>query len=70
EKELHERGIRILPRTLLEAVEAFERDELAREIFGIGLHKAFCELKSKEWWDYHNTVSSWEIERYIEILRF
>ena len=65
DKELHERGIRLLPRTLLEAVEAFERDELAREVFGPDLHHAFCELKYAEWWGYHNRVSDWERDHYL-----
>ncbi len=70
DQELNERGIRVLPRTLLEAVEEFERDELAQAVFGEKLHKAYCELKYKEWWEYHNTVSSWEIDRYIKVFRF
>lgn len=63
--QLQERGIRTLPRTLLEAVEAFERDELAKMVFGPRLHAAFSELKATEWWAYHNHVSDWEIDHYV-----
>lgn len=70
DQELNERGIKVLPRTLLEAVEEFEKDELAQTVFGGKFHKAYCELKYKEWWDYHNTVSTWEIDRYIKVFRF
>ncbi len=70
EKELNEKGIRVLPRTLLEAVEDFERDILAAAVFGEELHKTYCALKYKEWWDYHNTVSKWEIDRYLKVFRF
>jgi len=70
DEELRERGIRTLPRTLLEAVEAFERDELMKDVFGEELHKAFCELKYTEWWDYHRHISDWEIERYINTYDF
>jgi hypothetical protein len=26
---------------------------------------AYVELKSKEWWDYHNHISDWEIDRHL-----
>jgi glutamine synthetase len=65
DQELRERGIRLLPRTLLEAAECFEGDALAKEVFGEDLHRAFCDIKYAEWWDYHNHVSDWEIEEYL-----
>lgn len=65
DKELEERGIGLLPRTLLEAVEAFERDSLAVRVLGEELHNSFCTIKYREWWDYHDHVSDWEIERYL-----
>jgi glutamine synthetase len=33
--------------------------------FGPQLKRAYVELKSSEWWDYHNEVSPWEIDRYL-----
>ncbi len=63
--ELAERGVKTLPRTLLEAVEAFDSDPLMERCFGPELKKAYVELKSQEWWDYHGTVSAWEIDRYL-----
>ena len=54
-----------LPRTLLEAVEAFDADASMETTFGPELKRAFVELKSSEWWDYHNEVSRWEIDRYL-----
>jgi glutamine synthetase len=59
-------GVRTLPRTLLEAVEAFDADPLSEQVMGADLKRAFVELKSKEWWSYHNTVSDWEYDRYLE----
>lgn len=58
-------GVSVLPRTLLEAVEAFDDDPLGEEIMGPDLKASFVELKSREWWDYHNTVSAWEYDRYL-----
>lgn len=70
EVEQKRRGIRTLPRTLLQAVEAFEKDELMKEAFGDSLHKEFCNVKYAEWWDYHRTVSEWEINKYIKVYDF
>jgi len=63
--ELERLGVETLPRTLLEAVEAFDRDPLMEQVFGPELKQAYVELKSEEWWDYHNDVSTWELDRYL-----
>jgi glutamine synthetase len=63
--ELAELGVDTLPRTLLEAVEAFEQDPLMVDVFGPELHRSYVDLKSSEWWDYHTEISPWEIERYL-----
>lgn len=65
EAELSQMGVQTLPRTLLEAVDAFAADPLMEATFGTELRDAYVELKSQEWWDYHNQVSPWEIERYL-----
>ena len=65
EAELAALGVRSLPRTLLEAVDAFAADPLARQVFGDDLRRAYVELKEREWWSYHNTVSKWEIDAYL-----
>jgi glutamine synthetase len=64
--QLSEMGVSVLPRTLLEAVEAFDRDPLSEQVLGPDLTQSYVELKSEEWWDYHNTVSEWEYDRYLE----
>jgi glutamine synthetase len=66
DEKLKEMGVSVLPRTLLEAVEAFRADSLAKDVFGEELHTSYAELKEIEWWDYHNTVSEWEYDRYLE----
>jgi glutamine synthetase len=58
-------GVSSLPRTLLEAVEALDADPFSARALGPELKRAFVELKTSEWWDYHNTVSAWEVERYL-----
>ena len=66
DEQLQEMGVNVLPRTLLEAVEAFRADPLAKDVFGEELHTSYADLKESEWWDYHNTVSEWEYDRYLE----
>lgn len=63
--ELRERRVETLPRTLLEAIEAFDSDPLMERVFGPELKASYVELKSSEWWEYHNEISPWEIERYL-----
>ena len=35
-------------------------------MFGSELKTSYADLKETEWWDYHNTVSEWEYDRYLE----
>src|ERR671923_955391 len=55
-ERLRELEVRQLPRTLLEAVEAFDADPLSEQVFGPALKEAYVELKTREWWEYHNSV--------------
>lgn len=65
DEDLLELGVNVLPRTLLEAIEAFDADPLSERVFGADLKDAYVDLKSREWWSYHNTVSEWEIDSYL-----
>lgn len=65
DEDLERLGVEVLPRTLLEAIEAFEADPLSEQVMGQELRDAYIDLKEREWWEYHNTVSEWEIDRYL-----
>jgi glutamine synthetase len=57
-----------LPRTLLHAGEAFEADPVLTATLdgaGAGVAAYFADLKREEFFDWHNTVSPWEIDRYL-----
>lgn len=57
-----------LPLTLLHAVEALEADSVvsgALDGVGAGVATYFAKLKRDEFFDWHNTVSAWEIDRYL-----
>lgn len=67
DEQLRELGVGLLPRTLQEAVDAFEADALARDVFGPELHAAYVDFKRAEWDDFHNAVSAWEWQRYLTL---
>jgi glutamine synthetase len=58
-------GATRLPRTLLEAVDAFEVDPLVHEVFPAAFVSDYVDMKRTEWDDYHSTVSAWELDRYL-----
>ncbi|TPQ22938.1 type III glutamate--ammonia ligase [Streptomyces sporangiiformans] len=66
---LGEDGLR-LPRTLLDAVHALEGDDIVRGVLDAvdakaGVSDYYAELKREEFYSWHNTVSPWEIDRYL-----
>jgi len=64
--QLAEKGIKLLPQNLLEAVEALEADEVVCKGLGDGLAQEFIRLKRMEWTEYARHVSDWELRRYVE----
>jgi glutamine synthetase len=66
EAELHAMGVSHLPRSLEEAIDAFEADPLAKAVFGPLMHGAFVSFKRDEWEAYHTHVSQWELDRYLK----
>ena len=56
--ELKEMGIRVLPRNLEEAVDAFEADPLSAEVMGQAMFESYARFRRQEWEAYHNFVST------------
>ena len=67
ETELAKRGILRLPRTLGDAIEAFENDSFARSVMGDAFHASYAAYKRREWEDYCLTVDEWEKSKYMHI---
>jgi glutamine synthetase len=67
DEELARRGVHRLPRSLGEALDAFEADELARVTLGPEFHSAFLALKRREWETYSIVISEWEREQYLHL---
>ena len=65
--ELAELGVSYLPRTLEEAVNAFEEDDLGRQVMGDLMAKTYADFKRAEWDEYLTHVSDWEVSRYLKL---
>ncbi|MCX0274948.1 glutamine synthetase family protein [Nocardia zapadnayensis] len=57
--------IDVLPRTLLDAVEAFERDPLTYEVFHEAFIRDYSEMKRDEWEASHAEVTDFERTTYL-----
>lgn len=58
------RGIEELPKSLDEAIDAFDGDPWFKDVLGAELVEQFVMLKRAEAEEYHNTISDWEVKRY------
>ncbi len=67
-EELANKGIAVLPGTLGEALEILAEDSVIRDALGEHVYDVFHRAKSAEWDEYRLQVSSWERDRYLEIL--
>ena len=65
--DLAKTGVQELPRTLGEAVDAFEADPFIETVLGAELKAEFIRYKRAEWQDYHQSISQWEIDRYARL---
>ena len=56
----------ILPRTLIEAVQAFEKDEFFHKVYGEELSRIIIQKKKQEWDEFCEQVTAWEVEKYLD----
>lgn len=64
-EELVRRGIHLLPTNLHEALIAFAKDKVIQDGLGADFASYYVAVKSEEWDEYHQSVSEWEIDRYL-----
>lgn len=62
-EELTDRGIEALPRTLGQALDALEDDELLYDRLGPELFETYLEVKRSHWEAFTESGASWERER-------
>ena len=65
EEELEAAGIEELPLTLGEALEELKKDSLLMDVLGEHLTSRYLKAKEKEWSDYCNQITEWEINHYL-----
>jgi len=66
--ERHAMGMKALPSSLNQAIQAMERSELVAETLGEHVFDFFLRNKKAEWEEYRRQVNSWEIDRYLPLL--
>lgn len=66
-EELKAAGIKRLPESLGDALNAFENDELIRKTLGEHAFGRYLSVKRGEWQDYCRQVNDWEVKRYLSI---
>jgi glutamine synthetase len=67
EGELERRGIEFLPSTLKDALDRLEEDEVIIEALGREYAEYYIEVKREEWRSYHQSISQWELDRYLPV---
>ncbi len=68
EAERLDRGVDVLPGSLLEAIQFAEGSELVKDCLGDHVFSSFIENKKLEWREYRAHVTDYEIQRYLPVL--
>lgn len=55
-----------IPWNIVDAIELWERSEVARECFGEEAHHHILTMAKAEWQAFNQTVTDWELRRYWE----
>lgn len=63
-KEVLESGVKILPQSLREAVDALREDQVVQGALGV-IADEFIALKAKEWETYDAQITPWEVDQYL-----
>jgi len=57
-----------IPHTLVDAIDRFERSEVAKAAFGEEAHFHILHMASQEWAEFNRAVTDWELRRNFERL--
>jgi glutamine synthetase len=55
-----------IPWNIVDAIDLWERSEVARECFGEEAHHHILTMAKAEWQAFNQTVTDWELRRYWE----
>jgi glutamine synthetase len=60
-----EAGIASLPANLMEAIQEFKANPIAKESLGSHIVEKYIEGKEKEWDAFRTAVTDWELDNYL-----
>jgi len=66
-KKLVSRRIKVLPSSLGEALEEFQKDKVLWKGLGETVSQHYLQLKEKEWQEFNQVVHKWEQETYLKL---
>ena len=64
-EQLRAEGIDLLPENLSDAIDALEQDPVVLGALGSPYGEYYVQMKREEWKAYHDSVSQWEVDRYL-----
>lgn len=64
-RELSRCGVRVLPLNMYEAIRKAEEDRFVKDVLGSHIFERYISAKRKEWSEYSQRISNWEIEKYL-----
>ena len=64
-EKLQEKKVELLPRTMGEAIEEFQKDPFIRQVLGDHIFCEYLEAKQDEWIRFRAAVTDWEREEYL-----
>ena len=65
DRQMLEAGYTPLPRSLKEALDAFEDSQFMKDALGEHIHSFFLKKKRDEWHKFESTITEWEIKHYL-----
>lgn len=60
------KNIGVLPTSLFEALDELRKDTLLQGVLGEHLYERYIDVKTKEWDEFKQQVTSWEIDTYLD----
>ncbi len=66
-ESLVNKKVDVLPTSLWEALNELKKDKLMQEVLGKHLFERYINIKTKEWDEFKEQVTSWEIDKYLGI---
>lgn len=65
-ESLVQKKIDLLPTSLAEALNALKKDKILQETLGKHLFERYIDVKTKEWDEFKQQVTNWELETYLD----